>query len=105
MKDVRLDAPLLLVVDRADGEVALERSKRFLHLNELDVVAPQGGGIALGQIAAQEIASFAPARLPQFLAIERILERSLLRVDLDLDQSPSARPLGFGLSEFDQQVV
>jgi hypothetical protein len=43
---------LLLVVDRPDGEVALERSKRFLHLNQLDVEAPQGGGIAFGQIAA-----------------------------------------------------
>ena len=47
-EDVRLDAPGLLMVDRADGEVALQGSKRLLYLDQLDVVAPQGGGIALG---------------------------------------------------------
>src|SRR5208283_5703506 len=68
-EDVRLDALLFLMVDRADGEVALERSKRLLHLDQLEVEAPQGGGIALGQIAAQQIAPFAPARPPERLPV------------------------------------
>ena len=44
-EDVRLDAPGLLMVDRPDGEVAFERSKSFLDLDQLDVVAPQRGRI------------------------------------------------------------
>ena len=95
----------LLVMDRPDGEIALQGSERLFDLNELDIVAPQRGGIALGQIAAQQIAPLASPRLSQLLAIERVAERGALRVGLDLDQAPSGRPLGFGLSEFDQQIV
>ena len=51
-KDVGLDAPGLLMMDGPDGEVALERAKRFLHLNELQIVAPQCRRIVFGQIAA-----------------------------------------------------
>ena len=105
MKDVGLDPPWLLMVDRPDGEVAFEGSKRFLDLDELEVVAPKRRGIALGQVAAQEIAPFAPPRLPQLLAIEGVAERRAFRVDLDFDQAPSGRRLRFGLSEFDQQLV
>jgi hypothetical protein len=71
----------------------------------LQVVAPQRGGVALRQIAAQEIAPFAPTRLPQLLTIEGIAERGEFGVDLDFDQASSGRRFGFGLSEFDQEFV
>ena len=93
------------MMDRPDGEVALQVSKRLLYLTELQIVAPQRRRIAFGQIAAQQIAPFAPARLSQLVAIERVAERSELGVDLDLDQAPAGRPLRLGLSEPDQQFV
>jgi len=103
-EDVRLDARRLLVMDRPDGEVALQGPKRFVDLNELQMVAPQRRRIAFGQVAAQQIAPFAPTRPPRFLEIERIAERGLFRVDLDFDQAPSGRLLGFSLPEFDHEV-
>ena len=44
-----------LVVDRPDRKVAFEILERFFDLRELDVVTPQLGGIAAGEIGAQQI--------------------------------------------------
>jgi hypothetical protein len=71
----------------------------------LQVVAPQRGRVALGQVAAQQIAPFASTRLPQFLAIEGVAERGELGVDRDFDEPPSGWPFGFGLAEFNEQFV
>ena len=104
-EEVGLDALGLLVMDRPDGEIALEVSKRFLHLTELQIIIPQRRRIVLGQVAAEQIAPFAAADLSQFLAIESIVERGELGVDIDFDQTPSGRPFGFRLAELDQQLV
>ena len=39
-EDMRLDPLLLLVEDRADGEIAFEGLERLLHPNELQIVGP-----------------------------------------------------------------
>ena len=56
---------LVLVMERPNGEISLKRSKRLFDLNELDIVAPQDGGIAVGRIAAQQIS---PSRRRAFLS-------------------------------------
>ena len=68
-EDMRLDAPLLLVVDRAKGEIALEVFESFFHRDELQIVAPKLRRILLGQVGPKEISAFAPTRLAEFVTI------------------------------------
>jgi hypothetical protein len=51
------------VVDRADGKVCLEVFEGFFDGDEPDVVSPEGGKVAFGEIGAQQIATFAAADL------------------------------------------
>src|SRR5215831_19848177 len=64
-EDVRFDALLVLMEDRPDRQIAFEVFKRFFHCHQLEIQAPQLGWIALGQIGAQQIASFASPRRAQ----------------------------------------
>ena len=59
---MRFDALFVLMEDRPDRQIALEVLERLFHRDQLEVEAPQLGGIALGQIGAQQIATFAPPR-------------------------------------------
>ena len=70
-EDVRLDALLELMVDRAQLQIVLQVLEGGLDLDELDVELPQLGRVPSAQIGAQEVAAFAPAHLAQLLAIER----------------------------------
>ena len=65
-----LDAPVELMIDGADGEVVLEFFECLLDLGEADVVLPQGGGVFVGQVGAQHIATFAPAHGAQLVAAQ-----------------------------------
>ena len=49
-EDVRLDAVLKLVVDRAEFQIVLEILERGLDLDELDIELPQMGGLSGAQI-------------------------------------------------------
>jgi hypothetical protein len=51
-EDVGLDAPFVLVEDRADREVALQVLERLFDRDELDVVLPEDRRVLVGQIGA-----------------------------------------------------
>jgi hypothetical protein len=57
---------------------------------DLDILRVQirTGRIILDEIGAQQIAAFAQACLPQFVAIEAIAESGVLGGNLDRDQAP-----------------
>jgi hypothetical protein len=57
-EDVRLDARLVPVKDRPNGEIALEVAKRLLDAGELEVQGPQPRRIVIGEIGGQQV----PAR-------------------------------------------
>jgi len=44
-ENVRLDAPVELVVDGPQPEVALEGAEALLDAHEVDVLAPESGGV------------------------------------------------------------
>jgi hypothetical protein len=73
-EDVRLDALLDLVVDRAQVQIVLHGLEGGLDFDELDVEPPQFGRVFAGEIGAQQIAAFAPSHLAQLGAIEREVE-------------------------------
>ena len=51
-EDVRFDSMLELVVERTHGQIALEVFECLFDLYELDVIAPQLGGVSAGEIGA-----------------------------------------------------
>jgi len=67
---MRLDPRLALMVDRPDGQVALEVLKGFLDLRKLHIEFPELHRQLLAQIAAQKITALAPACHAQFGAVE-----------------------------------
>jgi len=69
--DSPLGAHVARVVDRADGQVALEPPERLFDLGELDVADPQLDRIRAWKLGAWPIATLAAARLAQLLAIQR----------------------------------
>ena len=88
-EDVRFNPRFFLVVDRPDRKIALEILECFFDLRELDVVTPQLGGVAAGEIGAQQIPAFATPDLPELVAVETVGERRVLIVHLDLNQPPA----------------
>ena len=58
-----LDAVVELVVDRSDGEIAFQLLEGLLDLGELNVKPPQAGRVIVLQVAAQQVAAFAPPGL------------------------------------------
>ena len=65
-ENVGLDAMVELMINRADAEIALEFLEGLFDLGELDVMPPQSGGIAIGEVGAQQITALAASRLAQF---------------------------------------
>jgi hypothetical protein len=85
---MRLDARLVLVKDRPDGEVApclvrqaFEVPERLFDADELEVQAPQPRRIIVGEIGAQQIPPLAPPGLAQLGAIKAVAERGAIRGD------------------------
>src|SRR5580704_15665197 len=60
-EDMRLDALFELVIDWTQLQIVLEVLERRLDFDELNVESPQLGRITSGEIAAQQITTFAPA--------------------------------------------
>ena len=79
-EDVRLDAPFQLMMDRAEGQVVLQGLERRLDLDELDVEAPQLGGIASAQVGAQQIAALPAPNPSELRAVERVAEARRLSI-------------------------
>ena len=71
-EDVCFNPRFFLVVDRPDRKIAFEILERFFDLGELDVVTPQLGGVAAGEIGAQQITAFATPGLPELVAVETV---------------------------------
>src|ERR1700749_5006050 len=65
-----LDPGFLLMKDGSDGEVGFEVFEGFFDSDEMDVVLPEGSGVAFGEIGAQQIAAFAAADRTQLVAVE-----------------------------------
>ena len=65
---MRFDPLLPLMIDRTQGQIVLQILEDGFHLGKLNVKLPQFlGGAARGDMAAQQIATFSLARLPQFV--------------------------------------
>ena len=74
-EDVRLDACVGPVVDRAEREVTFQFPERLLHLGQLQVESPQLGRIAARHVRPQQVAPFPAARLAQSLPVQAKAER------------------------------
>ena len=64
------DASVELVKDGAQAEVALEGAKALFDANEVDVVAPEFGGVFAGEVAAKQILAFVAAGGSKFLPVQ-----------------------------------
>ena len=100
-----LDALLVVMEDRADGEVALEGFERFFDGYELNVVAPEFRGIVVGQIGPQQITPFAASDLSELFAIERKGQLAGFVIDFGLDETPDGGCLGARRAELDQPFL
>ena len=105
-----LDARILLVMNGSDGQIVLQSAKDRFDLRELNLVSPQHGRIFPAKIRAQQIMTFAAKGLPELVLSqgegERLRVDQLLRLrHLHFHQVIDATRLGFGGSQFQQQVV
>ncbi len=64
-EDVRFDAPLLLVKDGPDREIAFEGLEGGLDFDDLRIELPELGRVGLREIGAQELA---PCAAPSFIS-------------------------------------
>ena len=93
-----------------EQQVVFELFECLLDLGEADVVLPQGGGVFVGQVGAQQIPAFAPAHGAQLVAAqgegEGLGGDGLVRVgELNLDQMISTPSLFLGGPELEQQRI
>lgn len=68
-EDVSFNAGVQLVEDGPQAEVAFEVAEAFFDPDEVDVVAPEDGGVFSGEVAAQEVLTFVAAGRFEFLFI------------------------------------
>src|SRR5208337_2718917 len=73
--------------------------------DELNVEPPQLGGIAPAHVGAQQVAAFAPTRLAQLFAVERVGEGGFAWVDRYVEEAPCRGRLGAGGTELHQQAL
>ena len=69
-EDVSLDAAVELMEDGTQAEVAFEGAEAFFDAHEVDVVAPEFGGVFAGEVAAEKILAFVAAGGFEFFAIQ-----------------------------------
>jgi hypothetical protein len=104
-EDVRLDAVLELVVDRAQVNVVLHGLEGGLDLNKLDIEPPQLSRVFAGEIGAQQITAFAPPRLAQLFTIEREAQGSALVSHLYIDEALGCPCSGARGAELHEQFL
>ena len=71
---MRLDALLELMEDGPDGQIVLELLERLFDFGELDVMAPQLGGVFTGHVGAQQVAALTAKHLSQLLSTKAVGE-------------------------------
>lgn len=86
-KDVRLDPVLDLVINRTDRKVAFEVVERFFDLRQQHVELPEHVRGFVAEVAAKQVAPFAPAGFAQFLFAQR---EPLGRLPCSLRRPPGA---------------
>src|ERR687896_1578253 len=74
-EDVRFDARVLLVVNRADGQVAFELFEGLLDLGQLNIVLPQQRGRFPGEIGTEQVAAFSTPNRSEFVSVQSKRER------------------------------
>ena len=84
------------MIDGPDRQIVFQLLENLLDLDQLQIEPPQMARIIALEIGAQQIAAFAPPCLPQFLPVEREVERFgcdrlILRRRVD-DQQPIGLP-------------
>src|ERR1019366_6928807 len=70
-ENMGFDSGFELVIDGTDRQTLLQLLERLLNLDQLQIEPPQRAGIIARDIGAQQIAAFAPPRLPYFLPVQR----------------------------------
>ena len=83
-KDVGLDLWFELMIDWSDRQITFKVAECLLDSGELQLVAPQLGGITAGEIGAPQIASLATAWLFELVQPETESEVGILLIDLHL---------------------
>ena len=68
---MRLDPGFELVVDRPHGKILLEFLEGLLHFCELHIERPELIRVAMGEVGAQQIASFPAPHLARRGSVER----------------------------------
>lgn len=63
-KNMSFDPVILLMVNRADRQIAFQLLKRLLDFGELDVVPPEVTWIFSRKICSQQIPTLTPSLLP-----------------------------------------
>ena len=63
-ENMSVDSDFELVIDGSDRQIVLQLLERLLDLDQLQIEPPQMAGIIALDIGAQQIAAFAPPRLP-----------------------------------------
>src|ERR1700688_1498555 len=74
--------------DRPYRQISFQVFECLFDGNELGIVLPQQRGVVLGEVGAQQIASFPPSDLPQLLTVEGVTEPGARLVHRDVDQAP-----------------
>ena len=109
-EDVRFDARVLLVVNRADGQVAFELFEGLLDLGQLNIVLPQQSGRFSGEIGTEQVTTFSTPNRSEFVSIQS--KREGLRGEglifcwqMKVDQPVSMSRLFLGRAKFYQQTI
>jgi hypothetical protein len=85
---VGLYSVLILVVDRADGQIAFELFEDGFDLDQLQVLFPELGRRFFGHVGAQQVAAFPPPGLTDFVQAQLEGEGLVRGGQLDLGQAP-----------------
>lgn len=74
-QDVRVGALFELMMNRADAQFALERSKHGFDLRQLDVARPQHRGVFIGQVGAEQVVPVPQLRRVELGLVDAEAER------------------------------
>ncbi|MDQ3775111.1 MAG: hypothetical protein M3461_12515, partial [Pseudomonadota bacterium] len=109
-EDVGCDTRVFLVIDRADGQIALEFFEGLLDLGQLDVVLPQASGRFSREIGAEQVAPFSAPNDAEFVPVQGEGEDLwgdglVFSRQMEIDQPVSLPGLFLGGTEFEQEII
>ena len=99
-----------LVIDRADGQIALELFEGLLDLGQLDVVLPQASGRFSGEVRSEQVAPFSAPNDAEFVPVQGEGEGLwgdglVFGRQMEIDQPVSLPGLFLGGAEFEQEII